>query len=313
MIKTKTNKNIILFFSILNSIEIKPNYHPLGEKLLDSIEYTNLPPFKEFKELFKNKQIPIHSYQYCVYAINSKLNLDAKNIKPKSGFGEKTYNTYTEKIKPLSKNLYEQSNFKRIYEEEIQNKYRKLSKQLQEHFSGKVEEAIKKTWNIQNPYTFILIPNFLEISHSFGLFRDDTLYSITAPNLTKKGVQFQSQLMISNAIHEFSHSIFQKYLIDNDLYTEHKKLTNDIEIPNSLKSIHRTPHIFMEETLVRVVTILIQEDYYKDALSNDIIKQKSNEMLDGLVKKGYYNAHEMYKKLHKSKNIIESYLNSLRN
>ena len=119
--------------------------------------------------------------------------------------------------------------------------------------------------------------------------------------------------MISNAIHEFSHSIFQKHLIENDLYSEHKKLTKDVKIPSSLKNIHKNPHIFMEETLVRVVTILIQEDYYKDALSNDTIKQKSNEMLDGLVKKGYYKAHEIYKDLYNSKNIIGDYLNTLRN
>lgn len=313
MIKIKPNKNIIFFFSILNSIETKDIYHPLGRTIVDSIEYKNLSAFKEFKKLFKSKQIPSHPYQYCVYAINSKPNLDAKSIKPNSGFGEKTYKIYKNNIQPISQEIYKESNFNKVYEDEILNQYEELSEQLQQHFKGKVEDVIRRTWNLNSPCSFILIPNFLEVSHSFGLFRDNNLYSITAPNLKKGEIQFHSQLTISNAIHEFSHSIFQEHLVDNNLYGKHKELTKNIEIPPSLNNIHKSPHIFMEETLIKVVTILIQEDFYREALSNDTLHKKSKEMLDRLVKKGYYKAPTLYKVLSKSEEIIDSYLNTLGN
>jgi hypothetical protein len=310
VIKVQTNKNIIFLFSVLAQINTTKKYHRLGKSLLEKLDYNNLESFKNFEELYNSKKLPTHPYTYCVYAINSNLDLSSKDINPKSGFGDKTYNIYNKKIKPIIRDIYKNSIFEEIYQKNVLNKYLNLTEKIQDNFNGKVEKSIKYVWNLNNNYEFVLTPNFLEISHSFGLFRDNTLYSITSPNQIDGEVSFYSQSTISNAIHEFSHSVFKKYLIDNNLYQKHKEITKSIKVPDSLQKRHNNPAIYMEETLIRVMTIIIQEDLYKDFMDIEKLKKKSNRNLNLLQKKGYPKSKRLYAFLLKRKNKKDAYLNS---
>jgi len=313
VIRVKTNKNIIFFFSVLAKLNPQRKYHPLGKTLLDNLEYEKLSTFDEFIKLYKNKQIPTYPYLFSIYAINTERDLSPKSIKPKSGFGKKTLTNYTNKIEPIVKKIYISSNFEEIYEKQIQKEYSALTNQIQKSFKGRVEESIKKVWDIDKNYEFILIPNFLEIGHSFGIFRDSKLYSITAPIRKDGDISFLSQFIISNAIHEFSHSVFKKFLIENDLYQKHKVLTENIEIPKNLTKIHANSAIYMEETLIKLMTLLIQQELYKGFVSekNQIFKAKKK--IKKLEERGYEKARELYPILQNSKDKKKSYLDYLSN
>lgn len=314
MIQTQTNKNLIFFFSLLNTLKHSEETHVLGKELLEFLNYKELSSFEKFSELYKNNEIPKDLSNYCLYAINSNTDLTPKTVESGSGFGPKNYNLYTEKIQPLVTSIYNQSNFEDIYTNKILIEYKKLTEEIQSYFNGQVEKAIKDIWNIKKKYKFILIPNFLEISHSFGLFRKNSLYSITAPDITKKGaIEFTQQHTISNAIHEFSHSLFQKELIANNLYGKHKDLTTGIKIPNKLKNIHPDPYVFMEETLIKVITLLIQENLYTNHIKDVVLQQKSQEILKQMTEKGYTKGKELYQVLSKSENVLDDYLHYLSN
>jgi hypothetical protein len=311
MIRVKINKNIIFFFSILAELNPQKKYHSLGEVLLDSLDYEKINAFQKFKEIYKNKNILTHPYQFSVLSINTKNDLSPKSINPECGFGEKTLTNYKEIIEPLVKEVYKKSDFEKIYKEQILEKYEELTKQIQKSFRGRVEDSIKKIWGIENNYKFILIPNFLEINHSFGIFRNNKLYSITSPVMKDRKISFQSQFAISNAIHEFSHSVFQKFLIENDLYQKHKALTENIEIPKKLINTHSNPAIYMEETLIKIMTLLIQQELYKKFVNKEDQKLKVKRKLDQLEEKGYKKARELYSILQNSDNKKERYLDYL--
>lgn len=313
MIRIKTNKNIIFFFSILAKANPQRKYHYLGETLLGSLGYEQINSFKEFKRAYMNKQIPLHPYRFTIYAINTQEDLSPKGINPKCGFGKKTLTNYEDKIEPLVKKIYKSSNFEGIYEKQIQKEYSDLANLIQESFKGKVEDSIKEVWGIGGNYEFILIPNFLEIGHSFGIFRDNKLYSITSPIKKDGDISFQSQFVISNAIHEFSHSIFQKFLIKKDLYQKHKTLTENIEIPEKLINIHSNSAIYMEETFIKLMTLLIQQELYKEYISKEDQKLKVERKLTQLEEKGYEKARELYTLLQKNDDTKKIYLDYLFN
>lgn len=313
MIRVKTNKNIIFFFSVLAKLNPQRKYHPLGKTLLDNLKYEKLSTFDEFIKLYKNKQIPTHPYLFSIYAINTEGDLSPKSTKPKSGFGKKTLTNYKNKIEPLVKRIYISSNFEEIYEKKIQKEYNEIANQIQKSFKGRVEESIKKVWDINDNYEFILIPNFLEIGHSFGIFRDNKLYSITSPIKKDEEISFRSQFVISNAIHEFSHSVFQNFLIENDLYQKHKALTGNIEIPKNLTKIHANSAIYMEETLIKLMTLLIQQELYKGFVTEKNQISKAKKKIKQLEERGYKKARELYPILQNSKDKKKGYLDYLSN
>jgi hypothetical protein len=312
VIRVKTNKNIIFFFSILAKLNPQEKYHTLGETLLKNLEYGQMEGFREFKKVYeKNRYIPIHPYQFSVLSMNTKNDLSPKSINPECGFGEKTLTNYKEKFEPLVKEIYKKSNFEEIYKTQIVKKYEELNQQIQKSFNGRVEDSIKKIWDIDNNYECFLIPNFLEIGHSFGIFRNNKLYSITSPIMKDGEISFRSQFVISNSIHEFSHSVFQKFLIENDLYQKHKALTKNIKIPKELINIHSNSAIYMEETLIKLMTLLIQQELYKEFVSKEDQKFKAKRKLDQLEKKGYKKAGELYSILQNSDDKKERYLDYL--
>jgi hypothetical protein len=313
VIRVKTNKNIIFFFSVLAKLNPQRKYHPLGKTLLDNLKYEKLSTFDEFIKLYKNKQIPTHPYLFSIYAINTEGDLSPKSTKPKSGFGKKTLTNYKNKIEPLVKRIYISSNFEEIYEKKIQKEYNEIANQIQKSFKGRVEESIKKVWDINDNYEFILIPNFLEIGHSFGIFRDNKLYSITSPIKKDEEISFRSQFVISNAIHEFSHSVFQNFLIENDLYQKHKALTGNIEIPKNLTKIHANSAIYMEETLIKLMTLLIQQELYKGFVTEKNQISKAKKKIKQLEERGYKKARELYPILQNSKDKKKGYLDYLSN
>lgn len=311
MIKVQTHKNLIFFFSILAKVDPKKKYHPLGKILMEELNYDSIEAFNKFENYYNKKEIPTHPYKYSIYSINTKKDLSTKTINSESGFGENTITTYKNKIEKHIKQIYEFSNFEEIYNKLIFKKYLNVTKQIQNNFKGTVEDSIEKVWGIEKKYVFILIPNILEVEHSFGVFRKNKLYSITSPTNKKNAICFRPQFVISNAIHEFSHSIFQKFLIENDLYNKHKELTKNFTIPKKLTNIHSNPSIYLEETFIKTMTLLTQEILYKNHMSRKILKLKSEEKLHRLEEQGYYKSRELYSILKNSKDKKRIYLDYL--
>ncbi|MCD4756402.1 hypothetical protein K8R20_02190 [bacterium] len=313
MIKIKSNKNILFFFSLLAQLQPDQPYHPLGKKILKLINYSQATSYKNFQN--HHNSYPIHPYRYALYAIHTNSDLSSKEMNGECGFGPKNSKFYTEKIYPVVKEIAKETNFNELITTEILPLHETLNKDIEKYFNGDVEKSIKKIWGVNhNNMNFILIPNIFELGHSFGLFRKNNIYSITSPYEIDNKTQFVQQSVISNAIHEFSHSIFKKNLMKNSLFQKHVELTKHIEVPKKLQKIHTTPFIYMEETLIKVVTQIIKEFLYdKNHRTPEEIKQKTVRSLDRITNRGYEQAYNLYEVLHNSENIVEDYLTFLTN
>jgi len=312
MIKTKYNKNILFFFSLLAQIQPDNPYHPLGKKILKLTNYSKSNSYKKFKDFYNS--YPIHPYKYSVLAINTNQDLSPKKRNDECGFGPKTIKFYTEKIYPLVKEIAKEVNFNKLITKDILPLHKTLNKDIEKYFNGDVEESIKMIWSINhNKMNFTLIPNIFSLGHSFGIFRNDNIYSITSPHKIDDKTQFLQQQVISNAIHEFSHSIFQKYLIEQDLFQKHVELTKHIEVPKELQKNHRTSYIYMEETLIKIITLIIQEYIHKNHITPKVMEQERVRELDRITNLKYEKAYDIYKALHNSENIIDDYLTFLTN
>lgn len=308
MIKVSVNKNLVYFFFLFNCFSnVQKKYHSLGEHILN--RYNNdLPEIENLKELYKNKIIPNHPYQYCVYSINTNEDLSPKVLDPNDGFGPKMYGTYMDNLYPLVLQIEKELNFFDIFEKEFLSQYELICKGVQKNFEKKIEEILKDIWKIEDEFNFFVLPNVFEVGHSFGVFRENSLYSISSPILTKEGViEFNSQNLISNVIHEFSHSIFKKKLLSAKKFQENKDLTKCIKVPEILQSIHSSPDIYIEETYIKVISIIIQEELYKEHVPEEEMRTKSVTRLKNLEEKGYTFSSKFYDKLKESKNIFETY------
>lgn len=308
MIKVSINKNLVYFFFLFNYLSnVSKKYYPLGEYILNRFN-KNLSEIEDLKELYKKKIIPNHPYQYCVYAINTNEDLSPKVLALNDGFGPKMYGTYMNNLYPLALQIEKKLKFFDIFEKEFLSQYELICKEIQKDLGKKIEKTIIDAWKIEDEFNFCVFPNVFEVGHSFGVFRENNLYSISSPILTKDGkIEFNSQNLISNVIHEFSHSIFKKKLLSLKKFQENKDLTKGIQVPEILQSMHSTPDIYIEETYIKVISIIIQEELYKDYVPEEEMRIKSAVRLSDLEKKGYTFASFFYDKLKESKNTFETY------
>ncbi len=305
MIEVKTNENIIFFFFLFNILsKTKEIHHPLGKSLMK--RFPNLPKeVGKLEKFYEKGEIPRHPYQYCTLAINTDSDLKAKKLNPNYGYGRKTLQDYSEKMYPLVLKIEKDLDFFNIFSKEFLPKYKELCQKNQKHLGKNVYSELKSFWELEKEIELFLISNILASGGSYGLFRKKTMYSITSPVLIKKNVRdFTPANLISNSIHEFSHSIFKKRLIDLGEFENLKKKAREIEIPQDMLKRHQSPEIYFEETFVKTVTHFLLTNIYKPFMSSKESEEKEREILNKIKKDGYIHAPEFYAELKKGKDPI---------
>ncbi len=314
MVQVKPNQNVIFFLFLFNIISNYPKeLHPLGKKLLKRFEIKG-ENFKKLKELYGKKEIPNHPYQFILFAINSNDDLTPKSQSPDDGYGSRMCSIYSEKMYPLVSKIEKELDFFSIFEKEFMSEYESICENIQKYFDGSVEKSLREGWKLKENFNFFLIPNFLLLGEGAGIMRGKNMYSISSPVLTKENtIDFYSQHLISNCIHEFSHCILQKKIIGKNSYKEIFDLTEDIEIPEKIKMKYGRGGNYVEETFIRVFTLFVLNHLYKNSMTQEEISKKTEEKLSKLVNEGFVFSYEFFKNLKKEKDPFESYFESINN
>ncbi len=272
--------------------------------------YKELPrEVDKLKDLLEEKSIPSHPYRFCIFAINTKQSLESKNISPESGYGEKLYNIYNTNIYPLVSKIEKEIQFFSFLKQDIYPEYELLIHDIQKIFNKQILTPFKNIWKLDGKEKFFLIPNVLSVGHSFGLFRKNNIYSISSPIKDREGkVDFNSQNLISNTIHEYSHCILQRGLIAKGKYGQVREALKDIEIPDTLQKIHARADLYIEENFINSITLFIQEETFKNFMSKTEIEEKRKDILDSLVKRGYTFTPLFYSKMTQDSDPLDIYL-----
>ena len=228
------------------------------------------------------------------------------------GYGPRMYGIYSEKMYPLISKIEKELNFFSVFEKEYMSEYKKICKNIQRYFDGSVEKTLKEVWQLKENYNFFLIPNFLLVGEGAGIMRGEDMYSISSPVPTKeKTIDFYSQHLISNCIHELSHCVLQRKLIEKNKYEEILELTKNVEIPKELKNIHYRADNYIEETFIKVFTLFVLNHLYKDSMTEEELKKKTEEKLFHLEKSQYIYARVFYKNLQENINPFEAYFRGI--
>ncbi len=314
MVQVKPNKNVIFFLFLFNVLSNYPReLHPLGKKLLERFEKTT-PGFQKLKEFYFKKEIPNHPYQFILFAINSNDDLTPKSQSPDDGYGPRMCGVYSEKMYPLVSKIEKELDFFSVFEKEFMSEYELICENIQKYFDGSVEKSLRECWKLEENFNFFLIPNFLLLGEGAGIMRGKNMYSISSPVLTKENtIDFYSQHLISNCIHELSHCILQKKLLSPGRYEEIIELTENIEIPERIKMKYGKGYIYAEETFIRVFTLFTLNHLYKNSMTQEEISKKTEEKLSKLVDEGFIFSYEFFKNLKKEKDPLKSYFESINN
>lgn len=313
MIQVKPNTNVIYLLFLFNVISKYPKeLHPLGKKLLERFETKN-ENIESLKELYFKKEIPNHPYQFILFAINANTDLTSKSQSPDDGYGPRMYEIYSKKMYPLISEIEKDLNFFSVFEKEFMLEYESICENIQKYFDGSVKKTLEEVWKLEEKYCFFLIPNFLLVSEGAGVLRGEEMYSVSSPVPVKEGkIDFYSQHLISNCIHELSHCILQKKLIATGKYKEVFDLTENIEIPERIKRRYGRGGNYVEETFIRALTLFVLNHLYKNSMTEEDISKKTEEKLSKLVEEGFVLSNDFYSILKKENDPFEAYFRSIK-
>ncbi len=313
MVQVKPNQNVIFFLFLFNILSNYPReLYPLGKKLLKRFR-KNIPELEKLKVLYEKKEIPNHPNQFIIFAINSNEDLTPKSQSPDDGYGPRMHGIYSEKMCPLVSEIEKELDFFSVFEKEFMSEYESVCEDIQKYFDGSVEKSLRECWKLEENFNFFLIPNFLLLAEGAGIMRGKDMYSISSPVPTKENtIDFYSQYLISNCIHELSHCILQKKLLSPDRYEEIFELTEKVEIPERIKMKYGKGDIYIEETFIRVFTLFTLNHLYKNSMTQEEIDEKTEEKLSKLVDEGFVFSYDFFKNLKEEKDPLESYFESIR-
>jgi hypothetical protein len=321
-ISVKTNSNVIFFETLLSLLNSKDtDFHPLGNKIVTHFsDIQNLESFKEFKNKYEQGKITRHAYQYLFLSINLYSNLKPKELSPSDGFGPNRYKGYMEDIYPLVKQIYSESDFTNRYKTEILSEYKEIAKDMQSLFDRQnPSDVLIDFWGKSFEPKLIFIPDPLRIGGGSGLSRGNTFYSVTGTVNRKEKVIFDNSHMISNLLHEFSHSFFHKYLYSNREHVEiNNQLTEslyknlDETLKGEIGKQYGPPLVYFEETFIRAVQILLTKEFFSKYMPEEENSSKSLKQLKKRKEDGFIYIEEFYNELNNNNSPILSYIKVLK-
>lgn len=314
-IKVETNKNVIFFETILTQAEtslqktfdknpkdrsINPKQlHQLGKEILDKFaELYAIEAYKRFETKYISQEIPTIRAKYLLFAINTSPSLKPLAISSKDGYGPRTSKYYRNELFPILKEIHEESHFDKIYREEIEIKYQALANEVATTFDRyDVAEVLDKFWGSNLSPELIFIPDPLRVAGGSGVARKNKFYSITGGARSDGSVDFKTEQIISNSLHEFSHSYFKELLYTNKIiWEENEMLCQDLSEQIATKSggeassNYGSSVTYFEETFIRAVQVFL----FDKVLSQSDV---SSNWLKNLVDQGFIYIEVFYDEL----------------
>ena len=319
-ISVQTNQNVIFFETLISFISNDKNFHPLGKKIIE--EFKDIKKFKSFEEFQKNikqKIIPSHPWQYIFLSINLNDDLTAKSLSPMDGFGPNREKSYMRNIYPIVKKIHTECNFEEIYRNKILSEYEIVTKDIQELFDKRNPgDILEDFWGDKLNTKLIFIPDPLRVGGGSGVSRGKEFYSITGTVETEEGIIFKDSHMISNLLHEYSHSFFKNNLYKNDdLFKKNEEICNSLsgnikkEKDSETFKNYGTSTIYFEETFIRAIQIFLSKKFFEKVTKKDL-RSKSLEQLRKRKDEGFIYIEKFYKELENSKEPMDSYFKVLK-
>lgn len=318
-ISVQTNKNIIFFETLISFINNDKDFHPLGQKIIEEFkDIKKIRAFEEFQKDIKEKKIPSHPWQYIFLSVNLNDDLTTKSLSPGDGFGPNRERAYMDNIYSIVNKIHTESNFEKRYKETILPEYEILAQDIQNIFNKQNPgDVLEVFWSKQLNTKLIFIPDPLRVGGGSGVSRGDEFYSITGTVKTENGTEFKPSHMISNLLHEYSHSFFKKYLYKSeDMFKKNEEICNTLfegikeDKESEVFKNYGKPTIYFEETFIRAVQILLSRRFFEKAMNKDM-ESKALEQLRKRREEGFIYVEEFYKKLETSKDPMASYIQIL--
>jgi hypothetical protein len=320
-ISVQTNKNVIFFEILISLINNDERFHPLGKKIIE--EFKDIKKFKSFEEFQKNikeKIIPSHPWQYIFLSINLNDDLTPKSLSPADGFGPNREKAYMGNIYPIVKKIRTKSHFEEIYNKKILSEYEIVTKDIQKLFDKRNPgDILEDFWGDQLNTKLIFIPDPLRVGGGSGVSRGKEFYSITGTVETEKCIIFKDSHMISNLLHEYSHSFFKTYLHKREgLFEQNEEICNTlferikVDKDNQVFKNYGKSTIYFEETFIRAVQIFLSKRFFEKATNKDM-GNKALEQLRKRKEEGFVYIEKFYKELENNKEPMDSYIKVLGN
>ncbi|NLB12393.1 DUF4932 domain-containing protein [Candidatus Dojkabacteria bacterium] len=320
-ISVQTNKNVIFFETLLSFINTDKDFHPLGMKVIEEFkDIKKIKAFEEFQKDVKEKKTPSHPWQYIFLSINLSDDLTPKSLSPADGFGPNSEKSYMENINTIVNKKHPESNFEKRYSEKILPEYEILVQDIQNIFNKQNPgDILEEFWGKKLKANLVFIPDFLRVEGGSGVSRGDEFYSITGTVKTENGIEFKSSHMISNLLHEYSHSFFKNYLYKSeDLFKKNEESCHTLferikeDRESEVFKNYGKPTIYFEETFIRAVQIMLSKRFFEKAMNKDM-QSKALEQLRKRKEEGFMFIEKFYKELENNQKPMDSYIKVLEN
>lgn len=320
-ITVQTNKNIIFFETLISFINNDKDFHPLGQKIIEEFkDIKKIKAFEEFKKNVKENKIPSHPWQYIFLSVNLNDDLTPKPLSPRDGFGPNREKSYVESIYPIVNKIHTESNFEERYSKKILPEYEVVTQYIQKLFNKQNPgDILEEFWSKELKANLIFIPDPVRVGGGSGVSRDKEFYSITGTVKTEEGIGFKNSHMISNLLHEYSHSFLKNYLYKNeDLFKKNEEICNSLseqikkDRDSEIFKNYGASAVYFEETFIRAVQILLSRRFFEKAMNKDM-ESKALEQLRKRKDEGFLYIEDFYNKLENSKDPMASYIQVLEN
>lgn len=307
-IRVETSRNLIFFKTVLNLFKKEfEQYHELGEKILEEFEHIKkIDAFKEFKEVYEAKEIPQHPWQYLFYSIHTNEDLSPKSQAPNDMYGSNRYKYYNEKMYPLFREIFVESDFEKIYGEKILGEYKEIIKEIQRVLDKeKPEEELFEFWGREDEVKLIFIPDPLRMNGGGGASRKNKYYTFTGCIYNKEGnIEFNLSHYISNLLHEYSHSFQKGYTFaSKEIFRKNMALCEKAfenikeEVDEELLKTYTNPMNYFEETYMRAIQVFLNKKFW----GKRVDKMKTEKMVKDKLKRlegmGFLCVYDFYNKL----------------
>lgn len=305
------NKNIYYLYLIINLLGYTDDngfpIHSIRKKSVEDFhDSLNSGTFLQLKEIYKSKKI-YNSYliDYALYSPERFTSIKFNQERFDKRFQKtKSFQRHLEFINLAIKAINE-LNIPEYYDKSIHKYISEKVKVLNEELLRlEINNSFDKFFRFIIEKNGIIIPNILEAySRAYGFEKEESIITVTGFNsITDTGIDLDSELVILNLIHEFTHFYFDrikekhKDVFKSKEYRDNakksfktlKKLLKDIDNEDLLNHYDNWDY-YLEESIVRVVTYkYLIPSVFKSVWSTSDINDFVTKQINNLKNSGFY-------------------------
>lgn len=295
-ISFETNRNIIFFESLYSYLNrTSERLHPLGEEIHSELEFIkDYPEFENLKKSYENDEITKSRWRYLIYAIHTDSKLSPKDISSQDSFSKNSRSEYKEKVYPFVHDIYQKSQFSKLYSEMIHKRYREVTDSIEDNIRDeKVSNLLTQFWRDEIRPELIFVPNPLRLSDGSAVSRKNTFYCITGAIRKGSKVDFDVDHIISNMFHEYSHLYLAKLLVQNEnisksiislCHNASKNLSSE-ELNFIYSKFGASAYYYFEENFIRAVQVYLTQKYRQRYKGLQNVEDDTEEWLTELEEK----------------------------